>query len=110
MPIGEKIEGLSKTVDEMVQVNVEQNGEMARLNKKIDKNEIDRIRWELFQFARICRNGQKPSHEEFIHIFKLHQKYNNLIKENGLTNGEMDVEYAFVEQYYLELFGKIAQK
>lgn len=109
-PLGEKIEGLSKTVDEMVEVNVEQNGEMARLNKKIDKNEIDRIRWELFQFARTCRNGQEPSHEEFKHIFKLHQKYDNLIKENGLTNGEMDIEYAFVEQYYLELFGKNARK
>nr|DAP41145.1 MAG TPA: hypothetical protein [Caudoviricetes sp.] len=33
-----------------------------------------------------------------------------MIKENGLTNGEMDMEYAFVEQYYLELFGKIARK
>lgn len=109
-PLGEKIEGLSKTVDEMVEVNVEQNGEMARLNGKIDKNEIDRIRWELFQFARVCRNGQEPSHEEFKHIFKLHQKYNDLIRENGLTNGEMDMEYAFVEQYYLELFGKIARK
>lgn len=109
-PLGEKIENLSKTVDEMVQVNVEQNDEMVRLNKKIDKNEIDRIRWELFQFARTCRNGQIPSHEEFKHIFELHQKYNNLIKENGLTNGEMDMEYAFVEQYYLELFGKIARK
>ena len=109
-PIGEKIESLSKTVDEMIQVNVEQNGEMARLNKKIDKNEVDRIRWELFQFARTCRNGQAPSHEEFEHIFKLHQKYNDLIKESGLTNGEMDMEYAFVKQYYLELFGKIARK
>ena len=109
-PLGEKIEGLSKTVDEMVEVNVEQNGEMARLNGKIDKNEIDRIRWELFQFARVCRNGQEPSHEEFKHIFKLHQKYNDLIHENGLTNGEMDIEYAFVEQYYLELFGKNARK
>lgn len=105
-PLGEKIEGLSKTVDEMVEVNVEQNGEMARLNKKIDKNEIDRIRWELFQFARACRNGQEPSHEEFKHIFKLHQKYNDLIRENGLVNGEMDIEYAFVEQYYLKLFEK----
>lgn len=109
-PFGEKIESLSKTVDEMVEVNVEQNGEMARLNKKIDKNEIDRIRWELFQFARACRNGQEPSHEEFKHIFKLHQKYNDLIRESGLTNGEMDMEYAFVEQYYLELFGKTTRK
>lgn len=84
-------------------VNAEQNARIDDIDKKIDNNEIDRIRWELFQFARICHEGQVPSNEEFKHVFKLHQKYDDLISARHLTNGEMDMEYAFIRQYYLKV-------
>ena len=71
------------------------------LNEKVDKNEIDRIRYELLHFAAQCRHGiNVPTLDDFNHIFEIHKKYNELLKANNLTNGQMDVEYDFIIGYY----------
>ena len=57
----------------------------------------------------MCRAGAEPPHKEFEHIFELHDKYKKLINDNGLTNGQMDMEYDFVKKYYLEVCAKNAQ-
>ena len=38
------------------------------VEKKIDENEIDRIRWEILEFANTCRKGERHTKDEFTHI------------------------------------------
>ena len=70
--------------------------------KSIDYNEMDRIRWEIFDFANECRNHVRHTKDEFQHIIDLNSKYHALLEKYGEENGVFDAEY----QYILELYKK----
>ena len=74
--------------------------EIKKIDDKVDQNEIDRIRWEILDFANSCRNQQKHTREEFLHIIDLNQKYHAIIDEKEIKNGQIDIEYGFIEKLY----------
>lgn len=74
--------------------------EIKKIDDKVDQNEIDRIRWEILDFANTCRNHRKHTREEFLHIIDLNQKYHKIIDEKNIKNGQIDIEYAFIEKLY----------
>lgn len=82
----QRIEGLEKRADEQ--------------RKSIDENEMDRIRWEVFDFANECRNGILHTKDEFQHVIALNTKYHNLLDKYGEENGVFDAEYAYIFELY----------
>ena len=72
------------------------------LQKAIDENEKDRIRWEVLDFANTCRNGLKHTKDEFQHVIALHDKYTALLKKTNDSNGVFDEEYAYIVRLYHE--------
>ena len=70
------------------------------LEKKIDENEMDRIRWEVLDFANSCRNHEQHTKEEFDHIVDLNDKYHKLLDKYKMDNGVFDVEYAYILKLY----------
>lgn len=74
--------------------------DIEKLDNKVDANEIDRIRWEILDFSNSCRNKRKHTRDEFLHIIELNQKYHKIIKEKGIENGQIDLEYDFIESIY----------
>lgn len=82
------------------------NGEMidriSKLETKVDNNEKDRIRHEIFTFANNMRNRKREyTAQEFQHIFEINEKYR---KMGG--NGQIKVEMKYIQEKYLELGGK----
>lgn len=92
-PLIEKIDALDKKQDE-------QKKSMEELRDAQDDNEIDRIRWEILEFARSCRNKEKHSLEQFTHIIDLNQKYHRTLERRNLENGQIDLEYNYIVQIY----------
>ena len=86
-------EDLRKDIKEM-------KSDIEKLDNKVDANEIDRIRWEILDFSNSCRNTRKHTRDEFLHIIELNQKYHKIIKEKGIENGQIDLEYDFIEGIY----------
>lgn len=84
----ERIAGLEKRADEQ--------------RYSIDENEMDRIRWEVLDFANDCRNDVKHTKDEFEHIIDLNTKYHVLLDRYEKENGVFDAEY----EYILELYRK----
>lgn len=81
------------------------DGIEERLNqqrKSIDENEMDRIRWEVLDFANACRNHIKHTKDEFQHIIALNKKYHKLLEKYGDENGVFDAEYAYILELYHE--------
>lgn len=102
-PINAVLRWIGKAVNGEVLQRME--GVEAKLyaqGKSIDENEMDRIRWEVFDFANECRNGIKHTKDEFQHIISLNTKYHDLLDKYGDENGVFDAEY----QYILELYKK----
>lgn len=88
-------EGVSKQVEEM-------NKTIDNIQKQIYTNEKDRIRWEVLDFARSCRNGQDHTYDEYKHIIKLNDKYQDLLAKTADKNGVFDNEFTYIK----ELFAK----
>lgn len=73
---------------------------LKEIRDTIDDNEIDRIRWEILDFANSCRNGRLHTKDEFTHIIALNEKYHEILKKRDLTNGLIDLEYSYIVALY----------
>ena len=101
--MGEVENTLSQKVDD---VKTELTQKIQDVSNRNDEDERDRIRWEVLDFARSCRNGKKHSQDEYRHIIELNTKYHKLLARNNAENGVFDVEYEFIKNHYAECLEK----
>lgn len=80
----------------------DQDEKLTSMQDAIDDNEIDRIRWEILDFANSCRQGKKHTLDEFDHIIELNQKYHRILERRNLKNGKIDLEYNYIIGIYKE--------
>ena len=70
------------------------------IEKNVDENEKDRIRWEILSFANSCRNGRKHTYDEFRHVVDLKDKYEKLLKKTDDKNGVFNLEYEYIQRIF----------
>lgn len=83
---------------------------IAEIERKLDKNNeitlgllIDSKRNTIIDFAaKVVDDNYPATHEQFRRIFKLYDEYEEIIAENKLTNGEVDVAHRIIEESYKE--------
>lgn len=76
--------------------------------KKLDKNNadtlsllIDNKRSTIINFASFVADEKNSvTREQFNRIFKIYEEYEDIIKQNGLTNGEVDIAYRIITEAY----------
>lgn len=81
---------------------------MKDLNKKIDKNNEDTLsllieskRSHIIDFASYVVDENKPvTHEQFKRAFKIYAEYEQIIKDNSLVNGEVDIAIRIIRDAY----------
>lgn len=86
----------------------EQDSLMRELSAKLDKNNADTLsllidskRNKIIDFASDVINENYPvTREQFKRIFKLYEEYEDIIENNGLTNGEVDIAYRIITEAY----------
>ena len=76
--------------------------QLADMDGKIDRNEMDRIRWEVLDFANSCRNKKQHTKSEFEHIIDLNRKYELLLARTHETNGVFEEDYRYIRRVYSE--------
>lgn len=80
------------------------------LNKKLDEANkdivsilVDNKRNTIIDFAsRVSNSSVLVTKEQFNRVFKIYKEYEDLISNNGLTNGEVDIAYRIVVESYEE--------
>lgn len=104
-------DNIQKRDDWMTAVNkkLAQDEQWIReLSQKLDKNNADTLallidskRTQIIQFATLVADGKTPvTREQFNRIFKLYEDYEDIIKKNGMTNGEVDISYRIIKESY----------
>ena len=81
---------------------------IRKLNEKIDENNkdtlsllIDNKRNAIIDFASRISSPDVPITKEYFHrIFKLYKEYEDIIEENGMTNGEVNIAYRIIVESY----------
>lgn len=81
---------------------------ILNLEAKLDKNNedtlsllIDSKRNTIINFADLVIDENKPvTREQFHRIFKLYKEYEDIIKKNNMTNGEVDIAIRIIKESY----------
>lgn len=89
-------------------IRKEQDRLMRELNGKLDKNNsvilsmlIENKRNFLIDFASKVIDEKYPvTKEQFNRAFKIYEEYEDIIKENELTNGEVDIAIRIIRESY----------
>lgn len=88
---------------------LEQNDKcIQELDKKLDRNNedtlsllIDNKRNAIINFAsKVIDENTPVTREQFNRIFKIHKEYEEVIKSNQLTNGEVDIAFRIITEAY----------
>lgn len=74
--------------------------QLAQQDAKIDNNEKDRIRFEILDFARTCRQHDEHTTEEFDHIFEQYDKYEVILAKLEQPNGKVTQAMHFINGVY----------
>lgn len=92
----ESIDKLRDTLAEAIQA-LRDNTKMTE--ELFVQNSRDRI----IDFAdKVENENAMVSREEFNRIFKVYDQYEKFLKERGLTNGEVDINYQIIKESYEE--------
>lgn len=65
----------------------------------IDK-EINDMRWEINNFANKISDGKKCNKDSFKHCIHTYEKYEKILKENNLENGEVEISIEIINEAY----------
>lgn len=85
-----------------------QNSLIAEVDKKLDKNSADIVsllieskRNTIIDFASLVIDENNPvTREQFNRVFKIYDEYEDIIRTNGLTNGEVDIAQRIIKEAY----------
>ena len=101
-PLTSLFNWLGKMITKDVSSQIEDMGKkISEIQKQVDTNEKDRIRWEVLDFARSCRNPNiTHTYDEFKHILKLNDKYQALLKKTEDSNGVFDSEIKYINEIF----------
>lgn len=70
-------------------------------NMFVDK-EIDDMRWEINNFATKVSEGKPCNKDSFKHCIHVYEKYEKILEENGLENGEVEISMELINDAYKE--------
>lgn len=81
---------------------------IKELSAKLDKNNqdtlsllVDSKRSTIINFATVVIDEKSPvTREQFNRIFKLYEEYEEIIRANDMTNGEVDIAYRIIKESY----------
>lgn len=62
--------------------------------------EIQDIRWNILNFCSDLSNGKNFSNEYYDYVFKLYDKYEKMLRDNGLTNGLIEQSISYIQEKY----------
>lgn len=99
---------VNQRLDDAEKSRDEDKKSIRSLMEKLDKNNedtlallIDSKRNTIINFAHMVIDEDKPvTREQFNRIFKLYTEYEDIIKKNKMTNGEVDIAIRIVKEAY----------
>lgn len=81
-------------------INADMKKQLDTLQRDFEEFKIESWRTEILEFSESCMNRRRHTKEQFDHIIEILGKYDRYIKENQLTNGQVDVAHEYILEVY----------
>lgn len=78
----------------------EMRKDIKKLTEMFVDKEINDMRWEINNFANKVSEGRTCNKDSFQHCIHTWEKYEKLLEENGLENGEVEISMEIVNEAY----------
>lgn len=76
--------------------------DLANLTHMFVEKQIDDMRFEILDFASAISLGRQYSKEQFDHVITIDKKYQKILAENGLENGQVTASMEVIMEIYKE--------
>lgn len=76
------------------------SADIKKLTRMFVDKEIDDMRWEINNFATKVAEGKPCNKDSFSHCIRSYERYEQLLEENGLENGEVELSMEIIEEAY----------
>lgn len=74
--------------------------DIKKLTQMFVDKEIDDMRWEINNFATSVTEGKPCNKDSFSHCIRTYEKYERILKENNLENGEVEISMELINDAY----------
>lgn len=74
--------------------------DIKNLTRMFVDKEIDDMRWEINNFATNVSEGKPCNKDSFKHCIHVYEKYEKILEENGLENGEVEISMEIINDAY----------
>lgn len=78
------------------------NESLSKLTDMIVDSSIENMRWEILNFCSALTSGRKYNKESFNHVISVHEKYEKILKENDMENGQVTASMEVIMEVYKE--------
>lgn len=82
------INGISETLSKLTDMMVDSN--------------IENMRWEILNFCSALTSGRKYNKESFNHVISVHEKYEKILEEHNMENGQVTASMEVIMDVYKE--------
>lgn len=76
------------------------SSDIKKLTQMFVDKEIDDMRWEINNFATSVTEGKPCNKDSFTHCIRIYEKYEKILKEYGLENGEVEISMELINEAY----------
>lgn len=76
------------------------SNDIQKLTQMFIDKEIDDMRWEINNFATKVSEGRPCNKDSFKHCIHVYEKYEKILAENGLENGEVEISMDIINDAY----------
>lgn len=88
-------------IEKVNQGLLESQQHWTHLEKLVTEQVIEDKRSAILSFAsRVADPSSLATHEEFRRIFRIHREYEQVLKDQGLTNGEVTIAIHMINEAY----------
>ena len=78
----------------------EMRNDIKKLTDMFIDKEINDMRWEINNFATKVSEGKPCNKDSYKHCIHTYEKYERLLEENGLENGEVEISIEIINESY----------
>ena len=82
------------------QDDAQMRADIKKLTRMFIDKEIDDMRWEINNFATRVSEGRPCNKDSYKHCIHIYEKYEKLLEENDLENGEIQVSMQIIYDDY----------
>lgn len=110
--IEKEVETVKKEIDEIREYSKEATKKrkdfevsvtdaLADIKDQMLQDKIERYRSQILDFGNACKK-REYNKEAYDHILEIYDKYEEILKNNEMTNGKVDLAIAYIKKRYSE--------